>query len=157
MQSSLHRARLSSVHRSRAGMQTAHLATGARWAVRCRKRVTYWTRCVIGARALQFRNNPVLALQCVLKINYSTCLYRHKRLLSEREEPMPLKKLSTTAYPPRHWAIYGSPGAGKSTLAAQMNGPLAFLDEGATALCSTIQRGAGEECPTESKWPCMTA
>jgi ABC-type dipeptide/oligopeptide/nickel transport system ATPase subunit len=41
---------------------------------------------------------------------------------------MPIRKLEANQYAPRHWAIYGAPGAGKSTLAAQMAGPLAWID-----------------------------
>lgn len=41
---------------------------------------------------------------------------------------MPFKKLSVDAYPRRLWAIYGYPGSGKSTFAAQMRGPLLPID-----------------------------
>jgi len=36
--------------------------------------------------------------------------------------------MSTPAYPPRHWALVGYPGAGKSTFAAQMAAPILAID-----------------------------
>ena len=41
---------------------------------------------------------------------------------------MAFKKIDTTARPPRHWALVGYPGSGKSTFAAQMDGPLLIVD-----------------------------
>lgn len=41
---------------------------------------------------------------------------------------MAFKSMSKTQYPPRQWALVGSPGAGKSTFAAQMAGPLLVVD-----------------------------
>ncbi len=41
---------------------------------------------------------------------------------------MAFKKMNKTAFPPRQWAIVGYPGSGKSTFAAQMNGPLLVVD-----------------------------
>lgn len=41
---------------------------------------------------------------------------------------MPFRKMSTTALPPRQWALVGYPGGGKSTFAAQMQGPLLVVD-----------------------------
>ena len=41
---------------------------------------------------------------------------------------MAFKKIDTTARPPRHWALVGHPGGGKSTLAAQMAGPILVID-----------------------------
>jgi hypothetical protein len=41
---------------------------------------------------------------------------------------MPFKKIETATYPPRHWAIVGDPGSGKSTFASQMAGPILVVD-----------------------------
>jgi hypothetical protein len=41
---------------------------------------------------------------------------------------MPFHKLTPSAYPPRQWALVGDPGAGKSTFAAQMTGPILVVD-----------------------------
>ena len=41
---------------------------------------------------------------------------------------MPFQKMTKQQYPPRHWAIVGYPGAGKSTFATQMRGPLVVVD-----------------------------
>jgi hypothetical protein len=38
------------------------------------------------------------------------------------------KKLNTSAYPRRLWALVGFPGCGKSTFAAQLRGPLLVVD-----------------------------
>ena len=41
---------------------------------------------------------------------------------------MPFQKLVTSAYPRRLWSLVGFPGAGKSTFAMQMRGPLLCID-----------------------------
>lgn len=41
---------------------------------------------------------------------------------------MAFKKLDKMQFPPRQWALYGPPGAGKSSFAAQMVGPLLVVD-----------------------------
>jgi len=41
---------------------------------------------------------------------------------------MAFKKMSKTVLPPRQWALFGAPSAGKSTFAAQMQGPLLVVD-----------------------------
>ena len=41
---------------------------------------------------------------------------------------MAFQKMSKTQYPPRQWALVGYPGAGKSTFAAQMAGPILAID-----------------------------
>lgn len=41
---------------------------------------------------------------------------------------MGFKKIDTTARPPRHWALVGHPGGGKSTFAAVMDAPLLVVD-----------------------------
>jgi hypothetical protein len=41
---------------------------------------------------------------------------------------MAFRKMNRTQYPPRLWALVGYPGAGKSTFAAQMRGPLLVID-----------------------------
>lgn len=41
---------------------------------------------------------------------------------------MTFKKLSQTLYPRRQWALVGDPGAGKSTFATQMSGPILVVD-----------------------------
>lgn len=41
---------------------------------------------------------------------------------------MGFKKMSKTQYPPRHWCLIGYPGAGKSTFATQMKGPILVVD-----------------------------
>lgn len=41
---------------------------------------------------------------------------------------MAFKKMVKTPYPPRLWAMVGFPGAGKSTFAAAMRGPLLVID-----------------------------
>ena len=41
---------------------------------------------------------------------------------------MPFKKLDTTAYPRRLWALVGFPGSGKSTFATQMRAPILPID-----------------------------
>lgn len=41
---------------------------------------------------------------------------------------MPFKRMSTTALPPRQWALVGYPGSGKSTFAAQMSCPMLVID-----------------------------
>ena len=41
---------------------------------------------------------------------------------------MGFKKIDTTARPPRHWALVGHPGSGKSTFAAVMDAPLLVVD-----------------------------
>lgn len=38
------------------------------------------------------------------------------------------RKLEATTYPPRQWAMFGAPGSGKSTFAAQMAGPILVVD-----------------------------
>ena len=41
---------------------------------------------------------------------------------------MPFQKLVTSAYPRRLWSLVGFPGAGKSTFAMQMRGPILCID-----------------------------
>lgn len=41
---------------------------------------------------------------------------------------MAFKKLDKQQFPPRQWALVGAPGAGKSSFAAQMVGPLLVVD-----------------------------
>lgn len=41
---------------------------------------------------------------------------------------MAFKKMDKTQLPPRQWALVGYPGSGKSTFAAQMQGPLLVVD-----------------------------
>jgi hypothetical protein len=41
---------------------------------------------------------------------------------------MPFKKLDVQSYPRRLWGLYGFPGSGKSTFAAQMRAPLLTVD-----------------------------
>lgn len=41
---------------------------------------------------------------------------------------MPFKKIVKSRYPPRHWALVGYPGSGKSTFAAQMRAPILPID-----------------------------
>lgn len=41
---------------------------------------------------------------------------------------MAFRAMSKAQYPPRQWALVGHPGAGKSTFAAQMAGPLLVVD-----------------------------
>jgi len=41
---------------------------------------------------------------------------------------MGFKKMQKPEYPPRHWAIVGYPGSGKSTFATQMRGPILAVD-----------------------------
>ena len=41
---------------------------------------------------------------------------------------MAFKKLDKQSFPPRQWALVGYPGAGKSTFAAQMTGPILAID-----------------------------
>ena len=41
---------------------------------------------------------------------------------------MAFKKLDKQSFPPRQWALVGYPGAGKSTFAAQMSGPILAID-----------------------------
>ncbi len=41
---------------------------------------------------------------------------------------MPFKKMDKAQFPPRQWALVGAPGAGKSSFAAQMVGPLLVVD-----------------------------
>ena len=41
---------------------------------------------------------------------------------------MAFVKMNKQAMPPRHWLLIGHPGAGKSTLAAQMTGPILVVD-----------------------------
>ena len=41
---------------------------------------------------------------------------------------MAFKKIDTTARPPRHWALVGYPGGGKSTFAAGLDAPLLVID-----------------------------
>ena len=41
---------------------------------------------------------------------------------------MAFSKMSKTTFPPRQWALVGYPGAGKSTFAAQMVGPILAID-----------------------------
>jgi hypothetical protein len=41
---------------------------------------------------------------------------------------MAFKRLEVQKYPPRQWALVGYPGAGKSSFAAQMAGPLLVVD-----------------------------
>jgi hypothetical protein len=41
---------------------------------------------------------------------------------------MSFKKMTVPKYPPRHWALVGFPGSGKSTFATQMRGPLLPID-----------------------------
>ncbi len=41
---------------------------------------------------------------------------------------MAFKKLDKAQFPPRQWALVGAPGAGKSSFAAQMVGPLLVVD-----------------------------
>ena len=38
------------------------------------------------------------------------------------------KKMMINGYPPRQWALVGYPGSGKSTFAAQMQGPMLVID-----------------------------
>lgn len=38
------------------------------------------------------------------------------------------KKLDASTYPPRHWSLIGPPGAGKSTFATRLRGPLLLVD-----------------------------
>lgn len=38
------------------------------------------------------------------------------------------KKMDTTAFPPRQWALVGPPGCGKSTFSAQMRSPILPID-----------------------------
>ena len=41
---------------------------------------------------------------------------------------MAFKKMFKPKYPPRHWSLVGYPGSGKSTFAAQMQGPKVVID-----------------------------
>ena len=41
---------------------------------------------------------------------------------------MAFKKMQAPQFPPRHWAIYGDAGSGKSHFASQMKGPLLPID-----------------------------
>ena len=41
---------------------------------------------------------------------------------------MPFRKMSENQLPPRLWSLFGFPGSGKSTFAAQMRGPLLVVD-----------------------------
>lgn len=41
---------------------------------------------------------------------------------------MAFKTMTANKYPPRQWALVGYPGSGKSTFAAQMQGPLLVVD-----------------------------
>ncbi|MEL6179340.1 MAG: AAA family ATPase, partial [Myxococcota bacterium] len=41
---------------------------------------------------------------------------------------MGFRKMTSNPYPPRLWSLVGYPGQGKSTFAAQMNGPMLVVD-----------------------------
>ncbi len=41
---------------------------------------------------------------------------------------MAFQKMNKPEYPPRHWSIVGYPGSGKTTFAAQMQGPTLVID-----------------------------
>lgn len=41
---------------------------------------------------------------------------------------MSFKKMQKPKYPPRHWALVGYPGSGKSTFSTQMAGPILTID-----------------------------
>ena len=51
-----------------------------------------------------------------------------KHIFRIPEGSMAFRKLQPTQFPPRHWAIVGAPSSGKSTFAAQMNGPMLVID-----------------------------
>ena len=44
------------------------------------------------------------------------------------EVSVAFRKMSKPAYPPRHWSIVGYPSSGKTTFAAQMQGPKLVID-----------------------------
>lgn len=56
---------------------------------------------------------------------------------------MTFSKMSAPAYPPRHWALVGYPGAGKSTFAVQMAAPILAIDAD-HRFSEVIDRAAGD-------------